>query len=437
MFAALIIGVLSCALTSHESLSGNDFKINDAAYYHHGAHLLADGHGFIHPIWYLITGEEMQAADHPPLYMTYLAAFSLFGLESIGSHQAATILLAVAAVPFIACAARRMAGRIPGFLAAFIAAGHPGIWSWGKILMSESMAILCVAILVATALRVRARVVEGISTKWDVVALGLAISMAALARAELLLCGAIIGFVCFLGRPIWPTFKKVVATGILALLPMVPWIGYNLSRFNEPVLLSDGAGVTLSSSNCDVVYNGPRVGLWSWECSIKRLNRFYEANPEADRSEEMKFLGRAGRDYINDHLADQPRIIGLRIARAFGFYKFESQLVTDKKSDGRGSMVSRGAWYTYLALLPLAALGALISRRKNRSLPIVMIPLFTAIITVAITFGSTRYRAISEVTFVILGAAGIDFLVRKMRRPKDSSSMPPLVQLENSARGGT
>lgn len=418
MFVALIIGILSCALTSRESLSGNDFKISDAAYYHHGAHLLADGHGFIHPIWYLITGEEMEAADHPPLYMTYLAAFSLFGLRSIGSHQAATILLAVVTVPFMACAGRRMAGRIAGVLAAFIAAGHPGIWSWGKILMSESMAILCVTILVATALRVRARVTEGTSNKWDVVALGLAISMAALARAELLLCGSIIGFLCFLGRPTWHSFKKVVLTGIVALVPMTPWIGYNLSRFNQPVFLSDGAGVTLSSSNCDVVYNGPRVGLWSWECSIKRLNRFYEDNPEADRSEEMKFLGRAGRDYINDHLADQPRIIGLRVARAFGFYKFQSQLVTDKKSDGRGNMVSRGAWYTYYGLLPLAALGALISRHKNRSLPIVIIPLITAVITVAITFGSTRYRAISEVTLVILGAVGINYLVQRVRHPK-------------------
>lgn len=422
MFAALIIGVLSCALTSHESLSGNDFNINDAAYYHHGAHLLADGHGFIHPIWYLRTGEEIQAADHPPLYMTYLAAFSLFGLGSIGSHQAATILLTVAAVPFIACAARRTAGRIPGVLAAFIAAGHPGIWSWGKILMSESMAILCVAILIATALRVRARVVEGISTNWDIVVLGLAVSMAALARAELLLCGAIIGFVCFLGRPIWPTFNKVVATGIVALISMAPWIGYNLSRFNEPVFLSDGAGVTLSSSNCDVVYNGPNVGWWSWGCNVKRLNRFYEANPEADRSEEMKFLGLAGRDYIKDHLSDQPRVMGFRLARAFGFYKFESQLVADKLSDGRGNMVSRGAWYTYYGLLPLAALGAFTSRRKNRSLPIVMIPLFTAIITVAITFGSTRYRAISEVTFVILGAVGIDFLVQRIRSSRKFNS---------------
>lgn len=214
MFVALIIGILSCVLTSRESLSGNDFKINDAAYYHHGAHLLADGHGFIHPIWYLITGEEMQVADHPPLYMTYLAAFSLFGLGSIGAHQAATILLAVAAVPFVACAGRRMAGRIAGVLAAFIAAGHPGIWSWGKILMSESMAILCVAILVATALRVRARVTEGTSNRWDVVTLGLAISMAVLARAELLLCGSIIGVLCFLGRPTWHSFKKWSQLGL-------------------------------------------------------------------------------------------------------------------------------------------------------------------------------------------------------------------------------
>ncbi len=436
-FVALIVGILSCALTSHVSLDGDVIQGGDASYYHNGANLLVDGRGFIMPFEYFYSGKSVQAADHPPLYMTYLAAFSLFGLRSVGSHQTATILLAVAAVPFVACAGRRMAGRVAGVLAAFIAAGHPGIWSWGKILMSESMAILCVAILVATALRVRARVVEGTSTKWDVVALGLAISMAALARAELLICGAIIGFVCFLGRPVWPTFKKVVATGIVALIPMAPWIGYNLSRFNQPVFLSDGAGVTFSATNCDSTYNGPRVGSWSFECSVRRSKQAHKANPDGDRSDSMKFIGDIGRDYIKDHLSDQPRVLGFRLARAFGFYKFESQINADKFSDGRGNMVSRGAWYTYYGLLPLAALGALTSRRKNRSLPIVMIPLFTAIITVAITFGSTRYRAIAEVTFVLLGAAGIDFLVRKLRHTEESSPIPPLGQLEASARGGT
>jgi len=278
------------------------------------------------------------------------------------------------------------------------------------------------ATVVATAVRVRARVLEGISSKWDVVAVGLAISMAALARAELLICGAIIGFVCFLGRPVWPTFKKVVATGIVALIPMAPWIGFNLSRFNQPVFLSDGAGITLAGTNCDATYNGPRLGSWSFECSDRRLKQQQKANPDGDRSDSMKFIGEIGRDYIKDHLSEQPRVMGFRLARAFGFYKFESQLDADKLSDGRGNMVSRGAWYTYYGLLPLAALGAFTSRRKNRSLPIVMIPLFTAIITVAITFGSTRYRAISEVTFVILGAVGIDFLVRRIRSSRKLNS---------------
>ncbi|NBO54292.1 MAG: hypothetical protein EBU84_06815 [Actinobacteria bacterium] len=416
MFVALIVGILSCALTSHVSLDGAVVQGGDASYYHNGANLLADGHGFIMSFIYFISGESMQAADHPPLYMIYLAAFSLFGLRSIGPHQVATILLAVATVPFIACAARRMAGRITGVLAAFIAAGHPGIWSWGKLLMSESMAILCVAILIATALRVRSRVVEGISTKWDVVTLGLAISFAALSRAELLLCGTIIGFVCFMGRPVWPTFKKVVAAGIVSLIPMAPWVGYNLSRFNQPVFLSDGAGVTLAGTNCDRTYNGPLVGYWWVECAAQRGKQAQKANPDGDRSDSMKFMGDIARDYIKEHLADQPRVMGFRLARAFGFYKFEFQLDADKISDRRGKTVSRAAWYTYYGLLPLAALGAVISRRKNRVLPIVMTPLITAVITVAITFGSTRYRAISEVTFVLFAAVGINYILQKVRR---------------------
>ena len=43
-----------------------------------GANLLATGHGFINP-YAFARHRIVQAADHPPLYLVYLAAFSLFG----------------------------------------------------------------------------------------------------------------------------------------------------------------------------------------------------------------------------------------------------------------------------------------------------------------------------------------------------------------------
>jgi hypothetical protein len=44
----------------------------DARFYHDGANLLADGKGFISPFDHH-KGHVVEAADHPPLYLVFLA----------------------------------------------------------------------------------------------------------------------------------------------------------------------------------------------------------------------------------------------------------------------------------------------------------------------------------------------------------------------------
>ena len=40
--------------------------VGDPYYYHHGANLLADGEGYIHPYRFILYGSRMPGADHPP-----------------------------------------------------------------------------------------------------------------------------------------------------------------------------------------------------------------------------------------------------------------------------------------------------------------------------------------------------------------------------------
>ena len=61
----------------------------DPLYYHLGARLLADGHGFINPYAYA-RDLNVQAADHPPLYLMYLSVFSLLGMGTITWHLLAS-----------------------------------------------------------------------------------------------------------------------------------------------------------------------------------------------------------------------------------------------------------------------------------------------------------------------------------------------------------
>jgi hypothetical protein len=53
-------------------------------------------------------------------------------------------------------------------------------------------------------------------------------------------------------------------------------------------------------------------------------------------------------------------------------------------------------------------------------------------VSVALTFGQTRYRAPAEVSLVLLGAVGVDMLVRWLRHepagdepPSEATAAPP------------
>ena len=62
----------------------------DAGFYHLGANLLVDGRGFVSPYH-----PSRQAADHPPLYIVWLAIPSLVGLRSQLDHLIWSAVLGV------------------------------------------------------------------------------------------------------------------------------------------------------------------------------------------------------------------------------------------------------------------------------------------------------------------------------------------------------
>ena len=48
---------------------------------------------------------------------------------------------------------------------------------------------------------------------------------------------------------------------------MAPWLVFNVTRFEQPELLSTQFGLTLSSANCDQVWNGEHVSYFDIRCS--------------------------------------------------------------------------------------------------------------------------------------------------------------------------
>ncbi len=75
--AAVVFGVVIRVawLLAHRHL----VLAGDPFYYHHEANLVASGYGFIAPTYGAVPAHPMQTAVHPPLYVLYLALWSLLG----------------------------------------------------------------------------------------------------------------------------------------------------------------------------------------------------------------------------------------------------------------------------------------------------------------------------------------------------------------------
>src|SRR5258706_10383561 len=205
----------------------------DAFYYHKGANLLADGHGFIEPVDYLLQHIRVEAADHPPVYLLYLTAFTLVGLRTVTAHLLASCLIGAATIAVTGLAGRAIAGARVGLIAAALVAVYPNIWSEDTMLQSETFALLAVSTTVLLAYRYWQR-----PSLARAAALGATVALAALSRAELLLLSVLVIVPLILlassltraARARHVALAAVVCAGVLG-----PWVGYNLSRFEKPV----------------------------------------------------------------------------------------------------------------------------------------------------------------------------------------------------------
>jgi len=230
----------------------------DAFYYHWQANALAKGVWFVDPGPWVIDRIELPSAGHPPLYSSYLALWSLIGLDSVTAHRLASSMLGVATIVVIALLVRRIAGDGAGIVAAAIAALYPEIWINDGMLLSETMAIF------ATAVALTAAYAFWQSPKMrNAILLGLAFGVAALSRSELLaLFPLVVIPLALFARSL--EFRRRIRLAVVACLvgacTIAPWVVYNLSRFQETTTMSSGTGAVLSAASCDEVWYGLHIG---------------------------------------------------------------------------------------------------------------------------------------------------------------------------------
>ncbi|MEY2447004.1 MAG: hypothetical protein QOH79_480 [Acidimicrobiaceae bacterium] len=400
----------------------------DSRYYHEGANLLAQGKGFIEPFLYLDAGKTVQAADHPPLYIVYLALFSLVGLKGVTAHLLASALVGVLTVVIVGLVGRELAGPRVGWIAALLAALYPNLWAYDGALESETMAQLGIAlVLLASCLWWRS------PSRRGAMLLGGAIAFAALARAEVLFLVVLLLVPFILSRVDLERRERLrqlgaawLATGLL----IAPWCIYNFTRFERPVLLSYGLEVTVDSASCHDTYYGPMTGYWSRGCVVDALAR--SGLPEdTDRSVLAAMYRDDAVDFIRANSSRLPVVLAARVGRITGLWNLRQQAALDHFPGGREQELAWAAWWSFFALAALSVAGGIVLRRRRRPLlPLVSIPVLV-VVTTMITFGLVRYRATAEVCLVVLAAVAIDAAI-DARRP---TARRPTVAHATEARG--
>jgi hypothetical protein len=225
--------------------------------------------------------------------------------------------------------------------------------------------------------------------------------------------------------PLARRFLWLCGAGLACVLVLSPWVGYNLSRFEKPVLLSAGFEITLSTASCEETYYGEFTGYWSMNCPNRALERAGLTTPDVDQSLRSAALSADAREWIANHTSRLPAVTLARWGRITGLYKPVQQADLDHFPEGRPIWVSDWGQAAYFVVAALAISGALWLRR-NRVAPVfpLVAPPALVLFIVTLVFAQNRYRAIAEGALCLLAAAGIERVVRWVGRvrtdPEDS-----------------
>ncbi len=390
--------------------------VGDPVYYHQGANLLADGKGFINPFQYAL-GNEVQAADHPPLYTVYLALFSFVGITSVTGHLIASCLLGAVAIALAAGTGREMLGRRVGLIAAFLVAVYPQVWRYDGMILSETMVIVTSLATLWLAYRCWRR-----PSLAALVWVSVAVAFTALARSELLLLGVLlvlplaVGTARRCGTALW---KPIGAAALAGLVVLAPWVGYNLSRFDRPVFLSGQLEVTLAVANCETTYYGDQIGYWDYTCGQKLLDAH---GPVVDDAEANRVQLDGTIDYMGDNVGRIPVVVAARIGRILGVYQPIHQMDIDSYVElfPRGVMVA--ATIGYWLLVPFSIAGVVLLRKRRVPIYILLSVPITVLVTVVLIYASMRFRAAAEAPMCLAAAVAIGVLIDRWWPDRDLAS---------------
>ena len=382
-----------------------ELLLNDSLYYSWQGVQLADF------VWFRDIMGARPAAEHGPLTAVLLAPVS-WGEHALFQQRLATTACGVATVALIGLVGRRVGGDRVGLIAAGLAAVYPNLWINDGLVMSESLGCL----LVAAVLLVILQLVEQPTPRKALVC-GALIALAALTRSELIVLLPLFWLVALRWLPRDVVLKTTLLATAGAILVLSPWVAFNMSRFDRPVLLTTNDGSTLVGANCDETYRGPALGGWSLFCV------FDNPGPDgADDSVRTAEQRRIALSYVRDNVTRVPVVVLARVARTADLYGL-GNLVDQDVGEERDRWASWAGIVSWWLLAPVAAFGLTLVRRRHAW--VLAMPVVAVAVTTVLFYGTHRIRSPLEPVVVVGAAVAIAHWSRRRERAEPEAVTAP------------
>ena len=290
---------------------------------------------------------------------------------------------------------RRLAGDRAGLLAAGIGALYPTLIVADGALMSETL----YGALVALSLLAAYRLLDAPSVGRALV-LGAVSALAALTRGEALLLLPLVLIPVVWGRP-----RRRLAAGA----------GRRWSP--SPSCWRPGPCATGSCSTGRSRSPPTRAPRWRAPTARRptpagdRLGGWYppciKEHPGKNEAEHHAEALRDGVRYAGDHAGRLPVVLAARFGRVWSVYK------PFAIPEGRSVRVQKLGVLMFFVLVPLAAGGFLLLRRRGEVTWILVAPFIIVAVTALSTYGNLRFREPAEICVVVLAAVALDELLRR------------------------
>lgn len=292
-------------------------------------------------------------------------------------------VLGGAVVVLIGLVGREIAGPRAGLIAAAITAVYPCIWAHDGLIMSETLAAFAAAAVAFCTYRLLR------DPAWqNAVGVGVACAVAMLSRGELVAFLPLLVLPAVACSTHWSRRTRsrlTVIAVIAAVVAVPPWVGYNLARFERPVVISHTDGGVLAGANCRATYSGELIGSWLGLCRPK-------TPPGREPSVVAEEARSAGMHYVRAHLDRLPVVLAAREGRTWGVYQTVQMSEVGGEDEGIPTAVWWAEWAMYFVLIPIAVGGAIMLRSRHVRLWPVLAPVAIVALVTALFYGQTRFR---------------------------------------------